>query len=178
MKKIKVTMIRSKIREKNTTKKVLQSLGLKKIGQSRTYNYNDSVMGMVKKIIHLLKYEIIEESVTWKKAPAPKVSKAVKTKDSVSKPAASEKKDKTVEIKKETKKTVIKNETHTKPSTQKSKPTVKKTTSIAKKPVSKKSSTEKKQDTNVKKETKKAVKKTETKVQNKKKEDGGKDETQ
>ena len=55
MKKIKVEMIGSKIREKNTTKKVLQALGLKKIGQKREYPYNEAVLGMIKKVIHLVK---------------------------------------------------------------------------------------------------------------------------
>ncbi len=60
MKKIRVRMTGSRIREKPVTKKVMDSLGLKRIGTVREYPYNESVMGMIKKVIHLVSYEIIE----------------------------------------------------------------------------------------------------------------------
>lgn len=174
MKKIKVTMIRSKIREKNTTKRVLQSLGLKKIGQTRIFNYNDSVMGMVKKITHLLSYEIFDEKKTEAKGSKLEVGKEKATKTKVKKTEKKESADKTTP---KAKKTVAKNETLEKPAK------VKKETSKSEgkeKPKTKEVEAKKEVKKTVEKET--SQKKVTDKADNNKpkgeneKVDGGKDE--
>ncbi|MCK5399784.1 50S ribosomal protein L30, partial [bacterium] len=71
MKRVKVRVTGSRIREKNTTKVVMDSLGLRKIGQIREYPMNDCVMGMIRKVNHLISYEIFEDKSAKPKA-APK----------------------------------------------------------------------------------------------------------
>ena len=59
-KTIKVTQIGSHIGRKGYQKKCLIGLGLNKINRSRVLPYNESIFGMVKKVKHLVKYEIQE----------------------------------------------------------------------------------------------------------------------
>ena len=59
-KTIKVKQIGSPIGRKGYQKKCLIGLGLNKINRSRILPYNDSIFGMVKKVKHLVKYEIQE----------------------------------------------------------------------------------------------------------------------
>ena len=59
-KKIKITQIGSHIGRKGYQKKCLIGLGLNKINRSRVLSYNESIFGMVKKVKHLVKYEIQE----------------------------------------------------------------------------------------------------------------------
>ncbi|MBK47502.1 MAG: 50S ribosomal protein L30 [Pelagibacteraceae bacterium] len=56
-KNIKVTQIKSSIGKNSIQKKHLDSLGLKKIGSSRTIIFNKSTEGLIKKVAHLIKVE-------------------------------------------------------------------------------------------------------------------------
>ena len=58
---IKVTKIASPIGRQGYQKKCLIGLGLNKINRSRVLPYNDSIFGMVKKVKHLVKYEVQEK---------------------------------------------------------------------------------------------------------------------
>ena len=57
-KTIRVVQIASPIGRQGYQKKCLIGLGLNKINRSRVLAYNDSIFGMVKKVRHLVKYEI------------------------------------------------------------------------------------------------------------------------
>ena len=57
-KKIKVMQIASPIGRQGYQKKCLIGLGLNKINRTRILPYNESIFGMVKKVEHLVKYEI------------------------------------------------------------------------------------------------------------------------
>ena len=60
MSKIKITQIKSPIGRQSGQRKTLIGLGLNKINRTRVLPYNDSIFGMVKKVKHLVKYEIME----------------------------------------------------------------------------------------------------------------------
>ncbi len=57
-KKLIVTQIASPIGRKSYQKKCLVGLGLNKLNRTKTLEFNDSIFGMVKKVKHLVKYEI------------------------------------------------------------------------------------------------------------------------
>tara|TARA_B100000524_G_scaffold316068_1_gene194482 strand:+ start:515 stop:706 length:192 start_codon:yes stop_codon:yes gene_type:complete len=59
-KTIRVIQIASPIGRKGYQKKCLIGLGLNKINRSRVLPYNESIFGMIKKVNHLVKYEIME----------------------------------------------------------------------------------------------------------------------
>ena len=54
---IKVTLVRSASNETKTVKATVEALGLKKIGQSKTFEETPAVMGQIKKVSYLLKTE-------------------------------------------------------------------------------------------------------------------------
>lgn len=57
MAKIKVTKVRSAINRSLTQKKTLESLGLKRIGQTIIHEDSPSILGMVNKVKHLVSVE-------------------------------------------------------------------------------------------------------------------------
>ena len=57
-KKIKVTQVASCIGRQAYQKKCLIGLGLNKINRTKVLPYNDSILGMVNKVKHLVKFEI------------------------------------------------------------------------------------------------------------------------
>lgn len=57
MSKIKITLKRSLIGEKNKTKNTVFSLGLKKINSTTVREVDDSLLGMIRKIEHLVDIE-------------------------------------------------------------------------------------------------------------------------
>ena len=57
-KTIKVIQIASPIGRQRYQRQCLIGLGLNKINRTKTLPYNDSIFGMVKKVKHLVKYEI------------------------------------------------------------------------------------------------------------------------
>ena len=59
-KTIRVVQIASPIGRQGYQKKCLIGLGLNKINRTRVLPFNDSIFGMVKKVKHLVRYEITE----------------------------------------------------------------------------------------------------------------------
>jgi large subunit ribosomal protein L30 len=57
MAKIKVTKVRSAINRTKNQKLILKALGLKKIGQVVEHNATPNILGMVKKVEHLVSVE-------------------------------------------------------------------------------------------------------------------------
>jgi len=60
MAKIKVTKVKSAINRPLRQKRVLESLGLRKIGQVVEHEATSSVLGMVNKVNHLVSVEEIK----------------------------------------------------------------------------------------------------------------------
>ncbi len=58
---IKVTLVKSASNEIKTVKATVEALGLKKIGQSKTFEETPAVLGQVKKVGYLLKTEKVGE---------------------------------------------------------------------------------------------------------------------
>ena len=54
---IKVTLIKSFSNETKTVKATVEALGLRKIGQSKTFEETSAVLGQIKKVGYLLKTE-------------------------------------------------------------------------------------------------------------------------
>ena len=54
---IKVTLVKSVSNETKTVKATVEALGLKKIGQSKTFEETPAVLGQIKKVCYLLKTE-------------------------------------------------------------------------------------------------------------------------
>ena len=59
MAQIKVTLVRSVIERPETQKRTVKSLGLGKVNSSVIRNDSPQIMGMVKKVSHLVKVENI-----------------------------------------------------------------------------------------------------------------------
>ena len=57
-KTIHVTQIASPIGRQSYQKRCLIGLGLNKINRTRVLTYNNSILGMVLKVKHLVKYEV------------------------------------------------------------------------------------------------------------------------
>ncbi|MEX0998118.1 MAG: 50S ribosomal protein L30 [Flavobacteriaceae bacterium] len=57
MTKIKVTKVKSAINRTQTQKRTLESLGLKRIGQTVEHENTPSILGMVNKVKHLVSVE-------------------------------------------------------------------------------------------------------------------------
>jgi len=57
MAKIKVTKVKSEIKRPQDQKRTLIALGLKKIGQTVEHENTPAVMGMIKKVNHLVSVE-------------------------------------------------------------------------------------------------------------------------
>ena len=60
MKQIKITQIKSSIGYRKRTKATLIALGLKKINHSVLKDSNDSILGMVDTVSHLVKVEEVK----------------------------------------------------------------------------------------------------------------------
>ncbi len=57
MKKIKITQVKSAIDRPESQKLTLQALGLRKLNASREVEATPQILGMVRKVEHLLKVE-------------------------------------------------------------------------------------------------------------------------
>ena len=57
---IKITKVKSTIAVPMKVRKVLDSLGLKRIGDSKVYKDNNCIRGMVNKVSHLVSYEFVK----------------------------------------------------------------------------------------------------------------------
>ena len=60
MAKIKVTQVKSKIGRPERQKRTMLALGLKKMNQTVEHEATPQVLGMVKKVAHLLKVEEVK----------------------------------------------------------------------------------------------------------------------
>ena len=56
---IKVTKVKSAINRTANQKRILESLGLRKIGQTVEHNDSPSILGMVSKVQHLVSVETL-----------------------------------------------------------------------------------------------------------------------
>lgn len=57
MGKLKITQVKSSIRRPEDQKRTLEALGLRKLNRSREIEESPSVLGMIRKVEHLLKVE-------------------------------------------------------------------------------------------------------------------------
>ncbi|EAQ37989.1 MULTISPECIES: 50S ribosomal protein L30 [unclassified Dokdonia] len=57
MAKIKVTKVKSAINRTQNQKRILESLGLRKIGQVKVHENTPNILGMVNKVSHLVSVE-------------------------------------------------------------------------------------------------------------------------
>ena len=60
MGKIKITQTKSSIRSNERQKKTLTTLGLKRIGQTVEHNDSPQIVGMAKKVSHLVNIENVK----------------------------------------------------------------------------------------------------------------------
>ena len=58
---IKVTQIKSTIAKNSNNKRVLEGLGLKGIGKTKVHKDNNCIRGMVNKVKHYVRYELISK---------------------------------------------------------------------------------------------------------------------
>ncbi len=59
MAKIKVTLVRSAINRPSRQKKTVEALGLRKLNQTKEFEANGAILGMIEKVKHLVKVEEI-----------------------------------------------------------------------------------------------------------------------
>ena len=59
MKKIKITLVKSPIDKPERQKQTLIALGLNKMNSSREVDSTPQILGMVRKVEHLIKVEIV-----------------------------------------------------------------------------------------------------------------------
>ena len=57
MAKLKVTKVRSAIKRSKNQKRILEALGLKKIGQVVEHENSSNIIGMISKVNHLVSVE-------------------------------------------------------------------------------------------------------------------------
>ena len=60
MKKLKITLVRSRYHRSPNQRECLKGLGLKKIGQSVIREDNPCIRGLIRKVQHLVKVEEID----------------------------------------------------------------------------------------------------------------------
>ena len=59
MAKIRVTKVRSVIKRPKTQKRIMESLGLNKMGQTVEHDDTPSILGMINKVNHLVSVETV-----------------------------------------------------------------------------------------------------------------------
>ncbi len=59
--KVKVKQIKSTIKIPDTQRKVMESLGLRKVNQEKVFQLNAPILGMIKKVSHLILVEEVKE---------------------------------------------------------------------------------------------------------------------
>lgn len=60
-KKLKVTQVRGVVHRPQTQRKTLIGLGLRRVNRSVVVENTPSMRGMIKKVIHLVKVEVVDE---------------------------------------------------------------------------------------------------------------------
>lgn len=116
MAKIKVTQVKSKIGYPERQKRTLKALGLRKIGCTVEHDASPQVIGMVKKVLHLVNVEgelkadvkPVEKKAAAPKAKAEPKKEAPKKEAKASKAAPKEEKAEVVEDVVENKDTEVK----------------------------------------------------------------------
>lgn len=85
---LKITQVRSRIGATAQQRKNLDALGLRKIGRSVEHTDSAIIKGMVEKVKHLVKIEVIETEAKAEKAPKAEAVKAaeVKAEETAEKP--------------------------------------------------------------------------------------------
>ena len=78
--KAKVTQVRSTINRPRDQKATIQALGLGKINRTVEKEVTPQILGMLKKVSHLIKIEPLESKEVPKELPTEKAPKAKKTK--------------------------------------------------------------------------------------------------
>lgn len=58
---IKVRQVKSKIGQSKAQIKVLEGLGLGRIGASKLHKDNNCIRGMINKVVHLVEYELVSK---------------------------------------------------------------------------------------------------------------------
>ncbi|RKZ32512.1 50S ribosomal protein L30 [bacterium] len=61
MKKVKITQLKSAIDYSKDQKDTIKSLGLGKLHRTVVHDVTPQIMGMIRKVSHLVEYEIIQE---------------------------------------------------------------------------------------------------------------------
>lgn len=61
MKKVRITQVRSAIDYSKDQKDTVKSLGLGKLHRTVVHDVTPQIMGMIRKVKHLVEYEIFEE---------------------------------------------------------------------------------------------------------------------
>ena len=82
---LKITQIKSRIGSTAQQRKNLAALGLRKINHTVTHSDSAIILGMLNKVKHLVKVEVVEEKATKKAA---KKAEAVEEAPKAKKPAA------------------------------------------------------------------------------------------
>lgn len=59
--KVKVKQVKSTIKIPEKQKRVMESLGLRKINQEKVFELNGPILGMIKKVSHLVLVEEVKE---------------------------------------------------------------------------------------------------------------------
>ena len=59
-KRIRLVLKKSPIGENETNRRTIAALGLKKIGQSKEFEASPNIMGMIRKVAHLVRVEEVE----------------------------------------------------------------------------------------------------------------------
>ncbi len=67
MSRILVTQKKSVIAENEHTRNIIKALGLKGVRSSKLHKDNNCIRGMINKVIHLVKYEIVQDESKGKK---------------------------------------------------------------------------------------------------------------
>ena len=62
MAQLKITWTRSAIGRPQNQRRIIRSLGLRRLNQSVVHDDSPTIRGMVKKVIHMLKVEIVGDS--------------------------------------------------------------------------------------------------------------------
>lgn len=125
---LKVTLVKSIIGNTPANRATVHALGLRKIGQSNTFEPNSAILGMIHKVKHLLKVEEVTEGKVVRRRQGLKATGATKAapKASEDKPAKAAKATKAAEPKKAAAKPAAKKATTAKAADDKPKTTRKK----------------------------------------------------
>jgi len=87
MTKVKVTKIKSHIKQPKNQKRTLEALGLRKMNSSNILETNPAILGMIQKVKHLVRVEEATQDVPKKQVVKKEAPKAAVVKETVVKDA-------------------------------------------------------------------------------------------